>query len=374
MTLLQRYFWRQSLWPLLITLAALTTLALLTQSLSTLDLIVENRQTALTFFKITLLALPQLIAIILPVATFFAVLYAFNRLNVDSELMVTKASGVSPWQIASPALRLASYAMTAQLIINILAQPFAFREMRHALSDIRNDVAAKMVQAGNFITPIDGLTFYAREVFPNGYMQDILIYDDRNSDEPVTYMAKTGYLYQNEGQTRFILNTASYQIVKDDKSLDILEVERDEIDLTDILAASGPTHLKASDRFLHELLRPDPETLRDTRQAREFLAEGHGRLSMPLYNIALTLLALSFLIRGPYQRTGYHRPITICSIIGFSVYLASFAIQSAAKGNPALNSLQYGLPLALSLICLIALLFRNPRQRGTRTRSLKGPA
>jgi len=359
-TLLQRYFWRQTLWPLLISLMALATLALLTQSLSTLDLIVENRQSAFIFLKITLLALPQLMAIILPLATFLAVIFAFNRLNIDSEIIVTKASGVSPWQITSPALRLASYALIAHLIINILVQPFAFREMRHTLTDVRNDIAAKMVQAGSFISPTDGLTLYAQDVHPNGYMVDILVYDNRNSDDPVTYMAKNGYLHQQNGQTRFILNTASYQIVKEDKSLDILEVERDEIDLSDLLDASAPTHLKTSDRFLHELLKPDPETLRGDWQAREFLAEGHARLSAPLYNIALTLLALGFLIKGTYQRTGYTRPIAICAIIGFSLYLISFALSAASEDNPALNKLQYALPLTLSLICLTYLLYIKP--------------
>ena len=49
MPLIQRYLWTQALWPSLLALAALALLALLTQSLQTLDLIVENRQSALTF-------------------------------------------------------------------------------------------------------------------------------------------------------------------------------------------------------------------------------------------------------------------------------------------------------------------------------------
>ena len=79
MTLIQNYLRKQSFWPLVLTLSALALLAILTQSLSTLDLIVENRQSAATFFFITLLAIPQLVAIILPLAVFIAVLYAINR-------------------------------------------------------------------------------------------------------------------------------------------------------------------------------------------------------------------------------------------------------------------------------------------------------
>jgi len=361
-TLLQRYFWQQALWPLLMALSALTALALLTQSLSTLDLIVENRQSALIFFKITLLALPQLIAIILPLATFMAILYAFNRLTVDSELMVAKASGFSPWQITSPALRLASYAMIFHLIINIIVQPLAFRHMRQALFEVRTDVASQMVQAGDFISPTPGLTIYAQDVLPNGHMRDVLIYDIRDSERPLTYIAQSGILIQNNQYARFVLLNASYQQVQDDKSLRVLEVDRDEIDLTEILTADPVMRLKASDRFLHELLRPDSRQFTHEHQRAELLSEGHARLSAPLYNIGLTLLALSFLIRGQYQRMGYGRRITICAVIGFSIRLLGFSIASAAEKNAALNSLQYGLPLALCFACAWYLLNRRRAQ------------
>ena len=137
MNLLQKYIFRQALRPLLIILSSLAGLALLTQSLSTLDLIVENRQSAGTFLYITVLALPQLIAVILPLAVFMAALYALNRLNVDSELVVTKSVGTGPWSLSSPLIRLATFALILHLLINLLLQPLAFREMRQKLVDIR---------------------------------------------------------------------------------------------------------------------------------------------------------------------------------------------------------------------------------------------
>ena len=110
MSLLQRYIFSQAFLPAVLSLSALAILALLTQSLQTLDLIVENRQSATTFFYITILALPQLIGIILPLAVFMAAIYALNRMTGDSELSVAKANGVSPWSIGTPILRLGVYA------------------------------------------------------------------------------------------------------------------------------------------------------------------------------------------------------------------------------------------------------------------------
>jgi len=101
MKLLQRYIFTQAFLPAVLALSALALLALLTQSLQTLDLIVENRQSAATFFFITFLALPQLISIIMPLAVFMAAIYALNRMTNDSELIVAKANGVSPWAIGT---------------------------------------------------------------------------------------------------------------------------------------------------------------------------------------------------------------------------------------------------------------------------------
>ena len=121
-----------------------------------------------------MLALPQLISIIMPLAVFMSTLYALNRLNMDSEMVVAKASGFSPWQIASPALRLGMYALIAHLILNLVIQPFAFSQMRGEILKVRTDIASQMVRAGEFVTPTAGLTVYAREIAPDGAMKDVI--------------------------------------------------------------------------------------------------------------------------------------------------------------------------------------------------------
>ena len=228
---------RQIRTPLLLSLSALSLLALLTQSLSTLDLITQNRQSALTFLYITTLTLPQLFSIIMPLAVFMAMLYALNRLNMDSELVVTKASGFSPWQIASPALRIASYALVVHLLINLFVQPYTFRLMRQALLDVNLDIASRMVQAGEFTTPSKGLTLYASEILPTGLMRDVLIYDERSADAPLTYSAQEGQVQSTpSGQTSFTLFDGSITSLKDNGSMDITFFEKTTYDLTKILA------------------------------------------------------------------------------------------------------------------------------------------
>lgn len=363
MTLLQRYFWSQALWPLLLSLSALASLALLTQSLQTLDIIVENRQSAVTFLYITILALPQLIAIILPLATFMAALYALNRLNMDSEMIIAKASGVSPWQIASPVMRLGVFAMIAHLILNLWLQPLSFREMRGEIFKVKTNVVSQMVKSGEFVTPTTGLTVYARQIFPDGSMEDVLIYDERDKTVETMHTAKSGFITRNENAARLTLNNGNVQQKFSDGTFDFVAFDIYQIDLTDIFAFDSVIRLKTSDRYLHELLRPDPREYATRKIQKKLAAEGHSRLASPLYNLALVMLALCFMVRGEHQRLGYGRRIMACITIGFIIRLSGFGLASAAEGNPFINWVQYGGPLLVVLCCALYLL-RRRRIRG----------
>ena len=95
MTFVERYLFRQLLVPIAWAIAALTAVAMLSQSLSTLDVIVERGQSAWVLVKVTLFALPRLLSMIIPIAVFVGGLIALNRLQQDNELVVCQAGGMS---------------------------------------------------------------------------------------------------------------------------------------------------------------------------------------------------------------------------------------------------------------------------------------
>jgi len=292
MPLLQRYIFSQAFLPAILSLSALAILALLTQSLQTLDLIVENRQSATTFLYITILALPQLIGIIMPLAVFMAAIYALNRMTSDSELIVAKANGVSPWSIGTSIVRLGVYALLFHIFINLV--------------------------------------------------------------------------FRSETATSLLLENGSVQTPLTDGSLDVVAFETYQLDLSDVVALDNVLRLKSSDKFLHDLLRPDPRDYITPKSRRELAAEGHARLATPLYNLALVLLALAFLLRGQHSKLGHGRKITICAVLGFSIRLIGFGVASSAEGNPALNILQYILPIGVALISFAYLMNRKQIRLGTK--------
>jgi lipopolysaccharide export system permease protein len=124
--------------------------------------------------------------------------------------------------------------------------------------------------------------------------------------------------------------------------------------------------LKPSDRFLSELFYPNLTNYYDQRNVRRFVAEGHSRLSAPLLDIALALIALAGLITGDFSRRGYGVRMGVSAVIALVVRLLALAIQSAARESPHLNALQYILPVLVVLICMWVMIAPLRRRRRAR--------
>ena len=205
MKLIERYIFRQLLGPTVFATTALVGVALLSQGLDLLDLIVDQRQTAGVFLKIIALGLPQLIALILPIAIFVASLVALNRLHTEQEIVVCFASGMSRWRVISPVMRLAAVAALITLVITLFLQPWAQRQMREALFEIRTDLFATLVREGEFNQAAPDLTVYAQRVDQGGRMRNIFIQRELAGGGKETITAREARFGEREGQPVLIL-------------------------------------------------------------------------------------------------------------------------------------------------------------------------
>lgn len=352
MRLIDRYLLRQLVGPVLLATGALTAVALLSQSLSGLDLIVNQRQSALVFLKITLLYMPQLINMILPIAIFVAALVALNRLHTEQEIVVCFAGGMSRWRVISPAIRLSGTIALVALTMNLWVQPAAFRELRRELFQVRTDLASTLVREGEFTEPVPGLTVYAQTVDGKGDMHNLFIHQMKPDGSATTYMANTGHMAQRHGASLLILRDGSTQEFSSNGVLNYLTFNEYPFELGALNATGETVHYKPSDRYLHELLFPDLQQDWERRNRLSLLAEGHARISSPLYNIAFMAMALSAIIGGGFSRLGYGRRIASIGAAAALVRIVGFVIQAACEQSAWLNLLQYAIPLAAAGLAL----------------------
>lgn len=359
------YVFRQALGPLLAILGALAAIAILTQGLNQLDIIITNRRAGFAFAYVTILALPQLISLILPLAVFFAVVYAMNRMQSESEIAVLYGAGISRQRIARPIMQLAILAALAHLTVNTVIQPWALKERREVFYALRTDIASSLVEEGSFTFPNEHLTLYARARGAGGEMRDLLINDARPELEyPVTYTARAGAIATIEGKPAIVMRDGQIQRQRADGTVDVLDFERYVLQMGQMADDNDPTfYLKASDRTLNQLFFPDKTAHYDQRNVNQFQAEGHARLSSPLLNIALAMIALSGVLVGEFSRRGYMRRIAFAFVAALLVRLAALAVQAAATDEPDLNVLQYALPIVTIVVCSIVMGGKGARKR-----------
>jgi lipopolysaccharide export system permease protein len=365
MRLIDRYLLRQLVGPVVLATLALTAVALLSQSLAGLDLIVNQRQSALVFLKVTLLYMPQLINLILPVAVFVAALVALNRLHTEQEIVVCFAGGMSRWRVISPAIRLACTIAFLALVMNVFVQPAAFRTLRQELFQVRTDLAATLVREGEFTEPAPGLTVYAQSVDGQGNLRNLFIHQTKPDGATTTYTAEKGRVGRAQGRPVLFMTDGSNQEFSSRGVLNYLTFEEYIFDLSPMANSDELIHYKPSDRWLHELFFPDLQQDWEKRNRLELLAEGNARIASPLYNIAFMTLALAAIIGGGFSRLGYGRRIAVMGAVAAGVRLIGFLAQSGSEDSAWLNILQYAVPLG-AIWGGMAMIFRQKVSKASR--------
>lgn len=365
MRLIQRYLFRQLLGHTLLATAALTGVAVLTASLSALDVLVNDRQSPLVFTQITLLATPQIVSMILPLAVCVAGLVGLNRLHTEQEIVICFAGGMSRWRVAAPAIRLAALVTVANLIINLWVQPLCFREMRTILEGIKTDIATSMIRPGEFTHPGPGLTVFAQSMDGGGVIRNLFIDKTNHGGGSTTYMAAEARIAKRNGAPVMILHNGSIQQFTKAGVLDVLSFGENIQDLRPFLAIEGQVLYHPSDRYLRELFFPDLRRSWERANIRKLYSEGNSRLATPLYNLAFMALALAAVLGGPFSRLGYGARIAAAGAAGVTVRVLGFIAGAVADGNVHLNFLQYAPPLICFVACMLIVLRQHPA-RGPR--------
>jgi lipopolysaccharide export system permease protein len=355
MTLLERYIFKIAGGAFAVCLLVLTGIIWLSSALKEMDLISGKGQTILVFLKVTLLTLPALIMVIAPVALFVAVLYALNKLNGDSELIVMNAAGMSPVKVLRPLLFLTFLVALLISWITIVAMPASFRDLRDMLTKIRADVVTKFLQEGRFTTLDKGITFHYREKAPSGAMLGILIHDGREKNRQMTYLAERGQIVEADGAAYMVLEEGSiHRAAQASAENAIVAFQRYTIDLDQFAPDSDKVTYKPRERTTFELLNVDPNEVYARLQAGRFRAELHERFSSPLYAFASLMIAFAAL--GGAQTTRQGRGTAIAgAVIGVvALRIAGFGAASLAVRSAAYAPLMYLVPIGATVLASAA--------------------
>lgn len=371
MAALTRYIFKQATFAALFVTLALTFALWLTQSLRLLDYLVNRGLPASQFFELILLLLPKFVAVTLSIGTVIGILFVYNKLIQDSEIVVMRAAGMSSLQLARPALLLAGLAMIALYTLTIYLMPLANRNFKDMQLDARHSYISALIQEGVFNNWGDEVTVYVRGRDDDGSLVGLLVHDLRQPDRPVTLIAERGALVRGDSGLRVsLINGNRQEVNRDTGEIAMLYFDQYTVDLNTLTDNDNDGRWRKPDeRYLHELIYPLPEEKAYPGFWEELQAEFHQRLVTPLYPLAYTLIGLVALLNGDFSRRGRPKRIVFAAAcIGILQGLGLAAEDITSRVGDTFI-LMYLCPIVPMIVCLVLLsrsrlrLKRQPRQQ-----------
>jgi len=346
---ISRYIFRTTLASFLVVLVSLTAVIWVTQALRDIDLMTSQGQNILVFVGITGLIVPLLILVIAPIALLIAVAHVLNKLSSDSEIIVMNAAGMSPWFLFRAFMSAAIVVSILVMAISAYFAPKGLRMLRDWLTEVRANVVSNVVQPGRFTSIESGVTIHIRERKLNGQLLGIFLDDRRNPNERLTVLSETGDLVDNDNGTFLVLQSGLMQrqeVGKRDPAMVVFD--RYAFDLSQFAGGAQAVKYSIRERYLWQLLFPDPKDQFYLEQPGQFRAELHDRLVAPLYPIAFVVIAFAYL--GAPRTNRQSRTLSMVGAISAVALLrlTGFASTVAGANAPWMLALQY-ITLAIAL-------------------------
>jgi lipopolysaccharide export system permease protein len=249
---------------------------------------------------------------------------------------------MSPWLLFRAFMTVAVVVSLMVTAISAYFAPQGLRMLRDWLTDVRANVVTNIVQPGRFTQVESGVTIYIRERRPNGQLAGVFLDDRRNPNERISVTAELGEVVDNDKGTFLILKSGVLQRHATDQRDPVMVVfDRNAFDLSQF--AGGPQAVTYSirERYLWQLILPDPKDQYFIEQPGQFRAELHERLIAPFYPIAFVVIAFAYL--GAPRTTRQSRTMSMFGAIGGVATLRLIGFASSVFGAtvPWMLSLQY---------------------------------
>ncbi len=339
---ISRYIFRSTLGAFLVLLVTLTALIWVTQALRDIDLMTSQGQNILVFVGITGLIVPLLVLVIAPIALLIAVAHILNKLSTDSEIIVMNAAGMSPWFLFRAFMSAAIVVSILVMAISAYFAPKGLRMLRDWLTEVRANVVSTVLQPGRFTSIEAGVTIHVRERRSNGQMVGIFLDDQRNPNERMTVLSETGDLLDNDNGTFLVLQKGVMQRQEAGNHDPAMVVfDRYAFDLSQFAGGAQAVKYSIRERYLWQLMFPDPKDSFYIEQPGQFRAELHDRLVAPLYPLAFVVIAFAYL--GAPRTNRQSRTLSMLGAIGAVALLRLIGFVSTVFGAsvPWMLSLQY---------------------------------
>ncbi len=321
MKILNRYFTRQLIAIFIMLLLVLTGLAWMLQIMSMMKFLLNYGVELTSFLGLTILMVPFIISIIIPFVTFIAIIFVYNKLISDNEITVMAATGLSPRQIARPALILAVVLTILHFVLNVWIVPRTQSMFYSTQWNLRYGLAHMKLQESAFTQITDGLVVYVDKVSGHDLSQ-VMLSDMRDQDAPITIFAEKGKLVSTTRGLSIVMTNGSLQASGDTLTTGTFDSFDMDLNVADKEGENSFRVRRVPTWTLIKSVLDAP----NEKQHKMVLAELSSRLFGPIMNLILAALCATILLRSSLlrRRASFAPAVAVAAMaIVMSMYMSA---------------------------------------------------
>jgi len=216
MNTLNKYLFKQSLIPFLLSVAVITTVLFLQFLIRAVDRFLGKGLDALTIFEYLYLNLAWIIALSVPMSLLISSVMTFGRMAQQNEITALKSAGINLYNIIKPAILFGSLVGIGLCLFNNFILPEMNYNARLLARDIYKKKPELSIEPGYFVDMIPQYTMIVKEMDGKDF-KDVKIFSKDQKSEQTT-------IYANQGS----LSSDGNMI-----TIDLMDGEIHEIDLSD---------------------------------------------------------------------------------------------------------------------------------------------
>ena len=347
MKIVNKYFMHQLVAIFVMLLMVLTGLAWMVQIMSMMKFLLNYGVDLTSFLGLTALMIPFIMSIVVPFVTFIAVIFIYNKMISDNEVTVMAASGMSPKQIAMPALWLAGILTVLHFVLSVWLVPISQSKFYDVQWNLRYGMAHMKLQEGAFTELNDGLVVYVDKVSGHDLAQ-VMLSDQRDNSAWQTIFAEKGKLVSTPRGLSIVMTNGSLQATGtsmvtgtfDSFDMDLNVVDKGENTAFRVRRVPTMTLIKS--------VLDSPSIKRH----KTVLTELANRILMPFMNLVLAVLCVCVLLRSSLLR----RRASVAPAV--AVALMALVMALFMSGANMIASISGLFILAgLEMVLLVVLLF-----------------
>jgi len=322
------------------------------------DQLIADGQGFGIIMELITLSLPNVIRLALPLSAFAASVYVTNRMSQDSELIVTQATGFSPWRMARPVLYFGLIVAVLMSALMHILVPLSSTRLNERQAEITQNITSRILTEGQFIEPTDGITVFIRDITPEGELRDVFLSDLRDPESQVTYTARRAYLVRNDGDAQLVMVDGMAQSMRTaDQRLFVTEFADFSYNIGNLMNITPRTNRNSREVMTWDLLAPTAALEAETgRTAAQLVTEAHDRISQSVLGAVAALLGFSALMIGSFSRFGAWPQVIFAVVLIIVIKSLETTGLNIARSAPQMWFASY-LAVVSGLVMVAALLF-----------------